>query len=254
MAASTSRRMISPLVARALEVAQVHAVFPGHPPDEREMTAPSFPGTRVRSSERSSAAFSLGDLASAGSSHAKAPARSPGAPRPGRCRRESRSRSARCRTRPSPPRGRSSAAAASATGFRQAASAAGAASSAPAPTDDPTGVTEISGLPTSSVWPGSPCSSATVPAYGRGHLHHGLGRLHLGDRLVHADLVAHGHEPVHEFGFGEAFAEVRAAGILSVRSSVSLPTGGRQRRRGCGPRRAGSSARASAPGTGRRSR
>ena len=82
--------------------------------------------------------------------------------------------------------------------------------------------TEISGLPTRAL-----AGLAVQHGHGAGvrggHLHHGLGRLHLGDRLVHADLVAHGHEPVHEFGFGEAFAEVRQEEYFRFRSWSVFP-------------------------------
>jgi len=46
------------------------------------------------------------------------------------------------------------------------------------------------------------------PAVRAGHLHHGLGGLHLDHRLVHPDGVADGDQPADDLGVGQPFAEI----------------------------------------------
>src|SRR5699024_4392817 len=49
---------------------------------------------------------------------------------------------------------------------------------------------------------------ADAAGAGAGQLHERLGGLHLGERLVQRDLVAHGDVPAHDRRLGESFAEV----------------------------------------------
>src|SRR5690606_39221166 len=39
-------------------------------------------------------------------------------------------------------------------------------------------------------------------------LHQGLGRFHLGNRLVHRNFITGSNHPAHQFGFGQPFSKV----------------------------------------------
>ena len=118
------------------------------------------------------------------------------------------------------------------------------------------GATEISGWPTSSVWPGSPCSTATRPAYGQGTSTMDLAVSTSTIGLVHARSSSPtATSQLDDLGLGQALAEVGQQEYLVGRSwlrvlPLEVVDGVED------PVHAGQvdSARASAPGRGCRSR
>ena len=82
-------------------------------------------------------------------------------------------------------------------------------------------LTAMIGVPTLTVAPSSASSSVTIPSYGLGQLHHGLGRLDLHDHLVERHRVARLDVPGDDVRLGQALTDVREPELLHLRHPLA---------------------------------